>query len=90
MLRHREAASLDGLPVQCLGEAGALDGADQVLAQAQVVELEVDLEEVVDDVERAPLLRLLELCTVRHLVRPRVRVSVSGRRRDRSTVAERG
>ena len=70
-LRDREAAALDGLPVEGLGEAGALDRADQVLAQAQVVELKVDLEEVVDHVERAPLLRLLQLCPVGHLVRPR-------------------
>ena len=39
-LRDGEGAALDGLPVEGLGEAGPLDGADEVLAEAQVVELE--------------------------------------------------
>ena len=59
-------AAGDGLAVDRAREAGALDGADQVLAEAQVVQLEVDLEEVVDHVERAPLLRDAQLGAVGH------------------------
>ena len=49
-----------------LGEGGPLDGAYEILAQAQVVDREVDLEEPVDDVQGAPLFRNGQSAPVGH------------------------
>jgi len=52
-----ETSALHGMSVQPGGEGGSLHGADQVLAEAQVVDVKVDFEEGVDHAERAPLFR---------------------------------
>mmetsp|Transcript_20118 Transcript_20118/g.66539 ORF Transcript_20118/g.66539 Transcript_20118/m.66539 type:complete len:274 (+) Transcript_20118:3-824(+) len=55
-LRLCEVPPLDSLPVERLREGRALDRANQVLAEPQVVDCKVDVEEGVDHDERAPLL----------------------------------
>ena len=51
-----ERAARDDLAIERLGEALPLHRTDQVLAQPKVVQLEVDFKEIVDHVQRAPLL----------------------------------